>query len=83
MRRMFTVTAMVSALALSALAPAMANPTTVTDNASPSACFGQWRASSVQAYNETMDEPVGHEFARRAGDNASINAGHRLTDCPA
>ncbi len=43
-------------------------------------CFGNWRAGSVQAINESGAGPTGKNFfAVRAGDNSTINAGNRDT----
>lgn len=52
--------------------------TTVTENASDEACFGQWRASSVQEINAQEDQVVGRDyFSERKGENATINADNK------
>jgi type IV secretory pathway protease TraF len=81
MKRTFMLMAMVIALVVSSMSMAFANPTTVTDNASDSACFGQWRASSVQDLTDA-GYVVGRDFfSERKANNATMNAYHRDVDC--
>jgi hypothetical protein len=74
LKRIIVLTIAVTSLALGGLASA--EPTTGPEPGP--GCFGQWRAGSVQALNESGLGPVGlNFFAERAGDNASINASNR------
>jgi hypothetical protein len=74
MKRIMVLAIAVTSLALGGLASA--EPTTGPEPGP--GCFGQWRAGSVQAINESGAGPTGlNFFAVRAGDNATINAENR------
>jgi hypothetical protein len=82
-KNILVVMAMVAGLLLSSMSMALAQPTTVNDNASEKACFGQWRASSVQQLTDD-GYVVGRDFfSQRKGDNASINADNKAECAPA
>lgn len=80
MRKLILVAATAAALVVPSAA--MAQPT-VGPEAGPG-CFGQWRAGSVQAVNDTNGgiygidvKNAGEIFSDRGADNASLNADAR------
>lgn len=64
-----------AALALAIPATALAAPT--TGPVPGPGCFGQWRAGSVQAIDQSGQNAGADYFSQRKADNSTINAENR------
>ena len=64
------------------VAPAFASGGPTTGPVAGPGCFGNWRAGSVQAIDQSGANAGKDYFSQRAGDNSTINAENRA-ECAA